>query len=73
MGLNLTTEQQRESAIQRAIESAFKFNDYANSTEILIAAITRIARARNGGKPLTADAAGDLAQRLFETLKGTTP
>lgn len=68
MRLNMKPQQQRERAIQRAIQAAFKFNNFAYSTEILIAAISRMARTPGAGKPISADEASALAQQLYSAL-----
>ena len=65
--MELTERQLREKAIQHTIASTFT-DDGGARIEILIAALTRVIHARNGGKPLNQVKASEYTQMLRDAL-----
>ena len=68
MALELTAAQQREKAIQHCIASTFTEAE-AERIDILLAALSRVIRARTGN-PLAERTASTYTQRLRDLLTG---
>ena len=63
----LTPTQQREKAVQHAIASTFT-GDSGAQIDILIAALSRVVRCNNKGRPLSPNGATLYTQLLCDSL-----
>lgn len=66
MASELTMTQERERAIQLAISATF--GDRNSQADVLIAALARIVRSRNHGRPLAQAQAANHCQLLCDAL-----